>query len=300
VTDRDAKGFRVSDQFPAATAGPATRRAVALLATAVHPGLAGRLAPLRRTEVRILDSPAVQPTLVAVLGSAPQVGVTTLAALVAQGLSALAPGRVAALDGDGRTRALTARLGAAGPAGLRQMLASPQVWRSRRAIDRYLLPGRGVPVLAAAAMERGWPLHPVELDTALHLLARRYPIVVADLPAHSAPAAARTADTVIIAGHPGAAALHRAYQWLTADRPGRDPDSVVTVGPQPRTRRSKGLLADIGVPADPALAGRGPVGLASLRPVTLAAVEAILCRVTARWREPLPAERRLRLSEGRG
>jgi hypothetical protein len=60
------------------------------------------------------------------------------------------------------------------------MVAAPEVWRRHRFVDRYLA-SAAVPVLAAAGSEGGRPLLGSEVETALHLLRPRYPVVVADL-----------------------------------------------------------------------------------------------------------------------
>src|SRR2546422_4796931 len=71
-----------------------------LLTKAVQLQTSTHLARLRRSEVQLSElSP--RPTVVMVCGVASRSGTSTLAALVAQAMSALAPDRVVALDGDG-------------------------------------------------------------------------------------------------------------------------------------------------------------------------------------------------------
>jgi hypothetical protein len=271
-----------------------TGRVGPLLKAAADPRTAGQLARLRRTELT-LTSLTPRPTVVTLLGVTSRVGATTLTALLAQSLGVLAPGRVAALDGDGIGPALGNRLSvraagrgraATGPAGgLRQMLAAPEVWRRRRQVDRYLTPGI-VPVLAAASSEGGRPLRDNEVETALHLLRRRYPVVVADLPASAARVAAALADHVILVAPHGSQELQQAHRWLLAHRPGRPAGSLTTMAPPPRPRQPTVAGVDIMVPVDPALARPGRLRVCDLQLPTLAAVEAVTCRVAASWREP--------------
>jgi hypothetical protein len=276
------------------SAATRTGRVGPLLRAAADPRTAGHLARLRRADLA-LTSLTPRPTVVTLLGFAERVGTTTLAALLAQSLGALAPGRVAALDGDGTGQALGNRLGvraagrgraATGPAGgLRQMLAVPEVWRRRRYVDRYLAPGI-VPVLAAASSDGGRPLRDNEVETALHLLRRRYPIVVADLPASAALVAAALADHVILVAPSDGQGLQQAHRWLLAQRPGRPAGSLTTLAPLPRPRQPTSAGVDILVPVDPALARPGQARVGDLQLPTLATVEAVTCRVTATWREP--------------
>jgi hypothetical protein len=269
-------------------------RAGSLLKAAADPRTAGYLARLRRTELALTAS-TPRPTVVTLLGVTGRVGTTTFAALLAQSLEVLAPGRVAALDGDGTGLALGGRLGvkpadrgrtATGPAGgLRQMLAAPEAWRRRRHVDRYLAPAI-VPVLAAARSEGGLPLLDNEIETALHLLRRRYPIVVVDLPASAARVAAALADHVILVAPSHGQGLPQAHRWLLTHRPGSPAGSLTLVAPRPRSGRPTPAGIDIFVPVDPALARPGQARVCDLRLPTLAALEAVICRVAARWREP--------------
>ena len=268
-----------------------------LLKAAADPRTAGQLARLRRTEFA-LTGLTPRPTVVTLLGVTGRVGTTTLAALVAQSLAAVAPGRVAALDGDGTGPALGGRLGVApagrgrtatGPAGgLRQMLAAPEAWRRRRHVDRYLAPAIA-PVLAAASSEGGRPLLDNEIETALHLLRRRYPIVVADLPARAARVAAELADHVILVAASDGQGLQQAHRWLLTHRPGRPAGSLTTLAPYPGSGQPTPAGIDILVPVDPALARPGQVRVSDLRLPALAVVEAVTCRVTATWWEPTAA-----------
>lgn len=272
---------QVSATTPPAKAEASVGR---LLASAVRPGLARHLARLRQSEVELIGL-TPRPTVVAVLGVTGRVGASTLAALLAQAMAALAPGRVAALDGDGINQALRVRLGADGSGGLRQMLAAPQVWRMRRLVDRYLAQGAAVPVLAAAISERGYPIRSEELEAGLQLLRRRYPIVVADLPATAVTVAAPVADHVIMVGRVGAPQLKVTRQWLTASRPGRPLSSLTVVVPQSLPRWPQPVGVDVVLPRDQVLAREGVAHLGSVQLVTLATVEAITCRAVLTWRD---------------
>ncbi|HEX5493618.1 MAG TPA: cellulose synthase operon protein YhjQ/BcsQ [Mycobacteriales bacterium] len=270
----------------AGTARP-NRRVARLLVGALRPGLAGDLARLRGSEVELARR-MPRPTLVVVVGVTGGAGASTLAALLGQSLAGLAPGRVAALDGDGVNQMLRARLGTDESGGLRQMLSAPQAWRARRRIDQYLARDGRLPLLAAAAAERGWPIRPAELEAALGLLRRRYPVVVVDLPAHTGAAgfewAVRVADHTVVVGPAEVVSLDRIRQRLSgADTgatvmvPGRGAAATRAV----RVARSAGVRL---LPADPALARAGTVRPAGLRLATLAAVEEVVCRTTRTWR----------------
>jgi hypothetical protein len=267
------------------------RHAFSLLTAAAHPGLGARLSPLRRVELDLAGHTGPRPTLVAVLGVEPRVGASILAALLTQALAALAPGRVAALAATGP--ALAARLGARAPAraDVRELLKSAATGLNRRAIDPYLAPGPHASVLTLPDPRR------VDLAAAVRIVARRHPVVVADLPV-TAAALAATAGAVVVVGNPHSAEPRRAYEWLRTRRPDHAAESVVTVGPRPR-RRPDGQFLDIGVPFDVALGNSGPVRLADLRTDTLTAIEAVLCQAIRPWPE-LPAQGgRRKLSEGR-
>jgi hypothetical protein len=257
-----------------------------LLSAVFRSELAGELARLRRSEVQLAHL-VPHPTLVAMLGITSHVGTSTLAALLGQALTALAPGRVAMLDGDGNNQALRTRLGTDNSGGLRQMLIEPRVWRTRRLIDQYLAQGGNATLLAAAAAERGRQLSIQELDAALVLLRRRFPVVIADLPVHAAAARyepiALAADHVVVVGQ-AESSLEHARQWIVDNRPGRQAASLTVAAPQAQQAVRTSGRVDVWLPADPALARVGPVHLAGVQLQTLAAVEALACRVTTNWR----------------
>src|SRR5262249_32837237 len=78
------------------------------------------------------------------------------------------------------------------------------------------------------------PLLDNEVETALHLLRRRYPIVVADLPASAARVAAVLADHVILVAAGDGRGLQEAHHWLLTHRPDQPAGSLTTVVPYPR------------------------------------------------------------------
>jgi Flp pilus assembly CpaE family ATPase len=257
---------------PAAARYPLGR----LLRSAVRPRLAGELARVRRTEARLAGrSPA--PMVVGVLGVNAQAGTSTVTALVAQALAALAPGRVAVLDADGLQQHQRIRLGAGHSGGLRQLLTSPYVWHSRRVVDQYLDHAGAVPVLAVASAERSEPVLSEQVDLAVRLLRRRFPTVVADLPPIYYQWAAEAADHLIVVGS-ASVPLRQATEWLLDNRPERDRDSLTVVAARvPFASPPDGV--DLAFPIDPALGEYDRVRLADIALPTLAVVEEIVCRL---------------------
>ena len=242
-----------------------------LLRTAVSPRAGAQLARLRRSEVALVG-PAPAPALVGVFGAHPRAGTSTLAALLAQALAALAPGRVAVLDGDGIQQAQRDRLGCTTlpPAGgLRQLTSAPQAIRSRRVVEQFV--AGQVPLLAPLPAERT-PIPPPQLDTATRLLRRRFPVVVADAPVHAREWAVATADQVVIVGVPGKE-LITASRAIRATRRGQHTVTVAAASPP------DGLLPreiDVAFPADSTLAPAGTVRLAALALPALAAIEELV------------------------
>ena len=266
--------------------GPSDSRPVA---SAFRPSLACQLAQLRRTELQLM-AVSPRPLVVVVLGVGARSGVTTLAALLARAMAALAPGRVAALDGDGTYQALRDRLGTDGSGDLRLMLATPDVWRTRRLTERFVASRGSVPLLAAGDADRGRPLRSHELRSALSLLRRRFPVLVADLPRQAEVdrfnLAAQAADHVVLVGRKSGPPLEQARQWLRRNRTGRAAQSLTVVVPPTSSMPSPSGI-DVIFPADAALASPGIRRLAELQLSTLAAVEAITCRIAAGWRNEM-------------
>jgi hypothetical protein len=227
------------------------------LATSVLPGSAAELARLRRSEIALAGTEP-RPMTVVVGGFSPASGASTLTALVARAMAGLAPGRVAVLDADGVRQTQRQRLGAPGGGDMRHLLATPEAWRSRRVVDRFLAPAR-VPLLAVAPDgSRSIPLD--QVDLALRLLRRRFPIVIVDLPLSDEwhyEWTVRTADRVVGIGAPGPA--YTVYQWFTA--------------------RRSGVQVVSNFPRDNELSGPGVARLTRLQPRTLAAVEEIVQRL---------------------
>jgi hypothetical protein len=213
-----------------------------------------------------------------VLGVDARAGTSTVTALVAQALAALAPGRVAVLDADGVQQHQRIRLGAGQSGGLRHLLASPYAWHSRRAIDQYLDHSGAVPVLAAAADDPYSPVPSDQLDLAARLLRRRFPTIVVDLPPAYYQWAAYEADHLIAVGS-ASTALRQAAEWLLDHRPGRDRGSLTVVAARTPPLAPPPEDVDLVFPTHPALGEYGPVHLADIGLSTLAAVEEIVCRV---------------------
>jgi hypothetical protein len=238
-------------------ASPALR----LLTAAVSPRTHADLARLRPPEARLATA-RVRPMVVVVLGINPKAGTSTVASLVARLLHGLAPGQVAVLDGDGVTQPQRLKLAADGGGDLRELLATRQDWQARRGVERYLARA-SVPLLSMAA-HRELPIPLVEIDTAVTLLRRRFPIVVVDLPPSHEPRyqwAGRVADQLILVGAEGDA-LAAAQASLTAG--GRNVQVVVAC----RT-----------IPRDQELAQPGPARLDRLRHTTLTAAERIITNI---------------------
>ncbi len=251
-----------------------------LLAAALRPRVAAQVARLRRSEIALAGR-APAPMVLAVLGVGAKTGASTLATLVAQFLAAMSPGRVAVMDGDGAKQPQRDRLGAGADGDLAGLLASPQAWRSRRAIDRYVSHRGDVPLLAVAAdAPRQMPA--AYLEAAVRLLRHRYPCVVMDLPELTHELAARVADQVIVVGRLNWS-LSATSRWLVANRPERAPGSVLTVaiGPDPSARLPEWV--DMAFPTDAALGRPGPVRPGLLELPTQASVEEVICKLTRTW-----------------
>jgi Mrp family chromosome partitioning ATPase len=236
--------------------------ALRTLTAAVTPRSSGELARLRRGQTQLAGR-SPRPMVVVVLGFTPRAGTSTLAALIARLLAALAPGRVAMLDGDGVQQSQRVVLGADDSGDLRALLAAPQAWRSRRAIDRYLAQA-SVPLLTMAR-DRSWSVPLDHIDQAVKLMRRRFPVVIVDLPLVSEVHyewTARAADHVILVGNQGAD-LDSAQDWLTSHR----------------DRGTHIVAADATIPRDPELRRSAPVRLEHLRWATLAEIEEIVARL---------------------
>lgn len=257
-----------------------TRSGTQLLKAALLPGTAGDLARLRRSEVTLAGR-TVGPMVVAVLGVGAKAGASTLAALIAQCLAAMAPGRVAMLDADGTQQAQRGRLGADGSGDLAQLLSSPHLWRSRRAVHRHLAHGGSVPLLATA-VDQAWSIPPEQVETAIRLLRHRFPCVVVDLHAFGHEVAARVADQIVVVGRLNWT-LSATSQWLRASRPQRSAGSVLTVTVGAATSPAPPEWVDLVFPADAALGGPGPVRLADAELATQASVEELLCKLSITW-----------------
>lgn len=257
-----------------------------MLTAALQPTLVGALTRIRRSETRLANL-TPRSTVVAVLGVTPATGGSSLAALLAQGLAALAPGRVAAVDGDSVAPTQRARLNADLSGGLFELLSSSQAWRTRRAVDRHLAHGGTTPLLAVGQREPRRPLTAPELATAVRLVRRRYPIVVVDLPSRSPSAvidwAARQTDHIVIVGPVGSDQLRRARLWLSTVRPDNR-TSFTVVGVQSGVASVIPPGLDTVFSADPALSRPGVASLTAMQLHTVAAVSEVVARTTTMWR----------------
>jgi hypothetical protein len=246
--------------------------------------MAGDLPRLRRSEVA-LTGLAPGPMTVAVLGLGAKIGASTLAALLAHFLAAMAPGRVAVLDGDGRQQSQRTLLGTDGSGDLAALLSTPTAWQSRRAIDRYLAHGGTVPLLAPAT-EQYWSMSPGHTEAAIRLLRHRFPTVVVDAPAVGLELAARVADQVVVIG-PRDGSVFEATRWLVANRPGRASGSVLPVIAGAAGPRHAGEPETV-FPADVALRQPGTIRLATLDFATQATVEEIVVKLSVAWPNESP------------
>jgi Mrp family chromosome partitioning ATPase len=236
--------------------------ALRTLTSAMDPRSTAELARLRRSQTS-LDGRTPRPMVIVLLGFNPRAGTSTLAALIARLLAAMAPGRVAVVDGDGLQQSQRIALGADNSGDLRQLLASPQAWRSRRAIDTYLAQA-AVPLLVTAP-DRSWSIPLEQIDQAVKLMRRRFPIVVVDLPLTSEAQyewTVQTADHVILVGN-SSADLDSAFSWLSTHRSGG----------------THVVAADATVPRDPEVRRNRPARLGHLRWPTLTAVEEIVAKI---------------------
>ncbi len=248
---------------------------VRMLAGAVRPGLAPELARLRRSETELAGR-SPRPMVLVVLGVDARVGTSTLVALLATTLAAMAPDRVAVVDGDTTQPAQRIRLGTDGTGDLRRMISSPQPWRSRRVVEQYLAQG-SVPLLAPAAGGPGAPVPPDQLGVAVTRLRHRYPIIVVDLPLTAESHygwTARTADRVLLVGRP-AGPLRAARNWFATSHS----DRLLVVAAMPSGADIDRTDVDVFFPEDAALRADGPARLAQLRWPTLAAIEEIVGRI---------------------
>jgi hypothetical protein len=264
---------------------PATARSARteLVRSVFRPRTASEVARLRRGEITLAGlSPG--PMVLAFLSVGAKTGASTLAALVAQFLAAMAPGQVAMLDGDGEKSVQRIRLGADGAGDLKALLASPEAWRSRRAIDRYVAHGGRVPLLAPA-VDEPWPIPDDRLAVAIRLLRHRYPCVMVDLPAIGTEVAARNADQVVVVGRLNES-LQSTCRWLVANRPGRDPRSVLTATVGVRSRGRVPSYVDVAIPMDEALSPLRATNLSQLALPTRAAVEEVVCQLSITWATP--------------
>lgn len=252
-----------------------------MVTTAASPTLGARLASVRQSEIRLADA-SPRPLVVAALAIGQQPGASTLVAVLAQATAGLAPDRIAVLDTDGMQQPQRFRLGTGNGGSLRHLVTDANAWRFRRTVERYLAHGTGVPVLAAALTERGQPLAIDQLRAGLHVLRRRYPVVLVDVPGHASldvlAWAVQAADHVIMVARDVTAAAP-ALPWLHGVRANRGPATVVI-----RSAEHTGAGFDVHLPNDPAFAGHGRVRLAELGWPALAAVERVSTRVAEPWR----------------
>jgi hypothetical protein len=263
---------------------PVLSRGARLFRAGTHPAVGPRAAGLRQTQLT-LTTHIPRPTAIAVFGVTSGVGTTTVAALVAQGLHALAPAQVVILDGDGTAQPQRALLNAGSAGDVRAMLQSVQAHRIRRAVESFVALDGRVPLASAAGGDRR-PLEPSDLLAALRLLRRRWPIAVLDLASADRPHRLATAsgafDHVVIMV-PRRLDPQALREWWTGPEVGRRHDEVTIVASMPAEDEIAlaGAAFDVELPFDPVL--DGPVPLEALALPTLAAVQAILARIAHGW-----------------
>jgi MinD-like ATPase involved in chromosome partitioning or flagellar assembly len=158
------------------------RRMGRVLLAAVDPRTGSDLAAVRRLELE-WSRGGWAPLVVSVVSTGPEVGASTISALLAQRLAGR-QGRdlTAVLDAD-RDQALRRLLGSGSHGGLGQLLADPVAGHQRRRVDSYVDGGGLVPLLAPAVDAPGPELGVADLAASLAALRRRYPNVVVDLSA---------------------------------------------------------------------------------------------------------------------
>lgn len=257
------------------------------LLAAAHPGAGATFAQLRRFEGQARRR-AVRSGLVAVLTATTTPAAMAVTGLIAEALAALAPGRVAVLDADGAGQPQRMFLGADGTGDLRRMISSPQAWRVRRSVERFVAHGR-VPVATAAVHERGRPFRTAELHSALLILRRRYPVVVAGASARLPPDVvgwtSALADHVVIAVSRTAWSV-QLQQWTYAYVGRRSPEEVTYIMVPDElgalSGNSFGPYRGVALGPDRSLAVPGPVGLSQLRLGTLAGIERVVERIGRR------------------
>jgi Mrp family chromosome partitioning ATPase len=253
-----------------------------MLRRAGRPAAGATVARLCRAESTLLSADP-RPHVIAGLGARPRVGTSTLTALLAQVLSAIAPGRIAVLDADVARQPQRTLLAAGAGGDLGQLIATPAHRLSRRRVEGLVARDGSVPVLAG--VERDRALDAGQLELALSLLRRRFPIVVLDLPGDSRPEvvawAAERADHVIVVAPPDDWSVEIA-SWLAGLAAGRRAGQVTLVG-GPGGRPGSGI--DVLMPRDPVLDEGGRVSPAGLDPDTVAAVEEVAVRAVRAWRD---------------
>lgn len=245
-------------------------------ARSLDPRLGGKLARVRRSETSLARS-APASMVIAVAAEPGDPGASALAAIIATGLEALGPGRVAVLDADGARQAQRTLLGSGSGGGIRQLLASPQALKIRRTVDSYLARDGSVPMLAAAAAERGEPLSGPEIAQALRVLQRRFPIVVVDASALAGDVAAldwlvsSASKALVLAPRTPGTVFHA---WLSGQR-ARPVGAQCEVTVVRRADLPETVRSDVSVPPE-LLTSRERVSFAALEFESLAAVEEIL------------------------
>lgn len=212
---------------------PSARQVGRLLAHALDPRLTDRLV-IERRMFDDLAHPLRHGTSIAVVGSQPQAGRTTVAALLAHLLAVLGRTRVLAVDAGTNGTGLRERLGV-GPAGsLHAVFAGlrleppgqlrlPPGPPSFRWVSQHLASDGGLAVLAAAANERGRPFPAGHYAATVSRLGRWYRAIVTDTPvgptAEVLPGVIRGARRVLAVGtadESGLATLRDTLEWLAA------------------------------------------------------------------------------------
>lgn len=217
------------------------------LAGACSPLIGARQARVATLNTRLMAW-APRPLVIAVVSQSQQPAPHTVTALMGQVLCGLAPDRVAILDADGIGQALRSRLGADQSGDLRAMLTSAHARRTRRGLELFLAAGASVPLLTAAGDDRTAHLEAGDVQAALAIVQRRFPIVLLNLPSGVPVATARwaveAADHVVLLA-PASSAVGAAIGWV---RELTDPAAITTASS--RTNEAATSTANQGVTAD--------------------------------------------------
>ncbi len=245
---------------------------------------------------------------IAVVGSKGGVGRSTIAAGLGQKLAQARGDHVIAVDAHPEVGTLAGRLlGATPTAPAGDLLA--QLGRIQSHADLAAFTGRvgNLDVLASSHRRDAPPgaLGAVDYHRLVATLSRFYNIILTDTAAlleqPATLAAVAQADTIVVAATAsvdGAAAADRTLDWLRRHEPALAGEAIVVLSghhshPQVDRRALRGYLAArcravVEIPADPHLAGGGPLDPTRLQPRTSAAFLSLAAHVADQFRWGLP------------